>query len=38
MKTFRILAVSLAGLAFAGLAHGAGGAKHPHAPEGGWPF
>ncbi|WP_291194379.1 cytochrome c1 [Hyphomonas sp.] len=38
MKTFRILAVSLAGLAFAGLAHAAGGAKHPHAPEGGWPF
>jgi len=38
MKTFRILAVSFAGLAFAGLAHAAGGAKHPHAPEGGWPF
>lgn len=38
MKTFRILAVSLAGLAFAGLAHAAGGAKHPHPPEGGWPF
>lgn len=38
MKTFRILAAGLAGLAFAGLAHAAGGAKHPHAPEGGWPF
>lgn len=39
MKTFRILAAGLAGLAFAGLAHAAGGAqKHAHAPEGGWPF
>ena len=38
MKSFRILAAGLAGLAFAGLAHAAGGAKHPHAPEGGWPF
>lgn len=38
MKTFRILAISFAGLALAGLAHAAGGAKHPHAPEGGWPF
>lgn len=38
MKTFRILAAGLAGLAFAGLAHAAGGAKHPHGPEGGWPF
>ena len=39
MKTFRILAISLAGLAFAGLAQAAGGAPmHPHEPEGGWPF
>lgn len=38
MKTFRILAAAFAGLAFAGLAHAAGGAKHPHAPEEGWPF
>lgn len=38
MKKFRILAAAVAGLAFAGLAHAAGGAKHPHAPEGGWPF
>ena len=38
MKTFRILAASLAGLAFAGLAHAAGGAKHADGPEGGWPF
>lgn len=38
MKTFRILAAGLAGLAFAGLAHAAGGAKHPHGPEEGWPF
>lgn len=38
MKTFRILAAGLAGLAFAGLAHAAGGAKHPAGPEGGWPF
>jgi ubiquinol-cytochrome c reductase cytochrome c1 subunit len=38
MKTFRILAVSLAGLAFAGLAHAAGGSKQAQAPEGGWPF
>ncbi len=38
MKTFRILAISFAGLALAGLAHAAGGAKHPHPPEGGWPF
>ena len=38
MKTFRILAISFAGLAFAGLAQAAGGAKHPHEPEGGWPF
>jgi hypothetical protein len=38
MKTFRILAAAVAGLAFAGLAQAAGGAKHPHAPEGGWPF
>ncbi|MFN3313491.1 MAG: cytochrome c1 [Hyphomonas sp.] len=38
MKTLRILTASLAGLAFAGLAHAAGGAKHAHGPEGGWPF
>lgn len=38
MKTFRILAAGLAGLALAGFAHAAGGAQHPHAPEGGWPF
>ncbi|MEX1249944.1 MAG: cytochrome c1 [Hyphomonas sp.] len=38
MKTFRILAAGLAGLAIAGLAHAAGGSKHAHAPEGGWPF
>lgn len=38
MNAIRILAAGLAGLAFAGLAHAAGGAKHPHGPEGGWPF
>ncbi|MFN7056788.1 cytochrome c1 [Hyphomonas sp.] len=38
MKTFRILTASLAGLAIAGLAHAAGGAKHAYPPEGGWPF
>lgn len=38
MKTFRILAAGLVGLAFAGLAHAAGGSKHPHGPEAGWPF
>lgn len=38
MKTFRILAAGLAGLALAGLAHAAGGAKHADGPDGGWPF
>ncbi len=38
MISMRILAASALSLAFAGLAHAAGGAKHPHGPEGGWPF
>lgn len=38
MKTFRILAISFAGLALAGFAHAAGGSKQAQAPEGGWPF
>ncbi|HAY06835.1 MAG TPA: cytochrome c1 [Hyphomonas sp.] len=38
MKTFRILAAGLTALAFTGLAHAAGGAKHADGPEAGWPF
>ena len=38
MKAFRILTAGLAGLMFTAAAHAAGGADHPHAPEGGWPF
>ena len=38
MKVLRFLTAGLAGLAFAAAAHAAGGAEHPHAPEGGWPF
>lgn len=38
MKAFRILTAGLAGLMIAASAHAAGGAAHPHEPEGGWPF
>ena len=38
MTVFRPLALGLAGLAFAATAYAAGGAKHAHAPEEGWPF
>ncbi|MEZ5946505.1 MAG: cytochrome c1 [Hyphomonas sp.] len=38
MKSLRFLTAGLAGLAFTAAAHAAGGAEHPHPPEGGWPF
>ena len=38
MKALRLLTAGLAGLIFTAAAHAAGGAEHPHAPEGGWPF
>ena len=38
MKALRLLTAGLAGLVFAATAHAAGGAEHPHPPEGGWPF
>ncbi len=38
MKAIRILVAGLGSLAFASLAHAAGGAKQARAPEGGWPF
>ncbi|HRX75364.1 MAG TPA: cytochrome c1, partial [Hyphomonas sp.] len=38
MKALRFLTAGLAGLAFTAAAHAAGGAEHPHPPEGGWPF
>ncbi len=38
MSRFRFLAAAMLGLALAGPASAAGGAKHPHGPEGGWPF
>ncbi|HPE48306.1 MAG TPA: cytochrome c1 [Hyphomonas sp.] len=38
MKSLRLLTAGLAGLVFAATAHAAGGAEHPHPPEGGWPF
>lgn len=38
MKALRLLTAGLAGLIFTAAAHAAGGAEHPHPPEGGWPF
>lgn len=38
MTLFRPLALGLASLAFAAGAYAAGGVKHAHAPEDGWPF
>lgn len=38
MSRFRFLAAALLGLALAGPASAAGGAKQPQGPEGGWPF
>ncbi|RAN37400.1 cytochrome c1 [Hyphomonas pacifica] len=38
MKAFRIFTAGLAGLVLAASAYAAGDAKHPHAPEDGWPF
>ena len=38
MKALRLLTAGLTGLIFAAAAHAAGGAEHPHPPEGGWPF
>ncbi len=38
MKATRIFAAGLVALCLASEAVAAGGAKHPHGPEGGWPF
>ncbi len=38
MKLFRTFLLGLGALAFGVSAHAAGGAKHAHAPEGGWDF
>ncbi|MEM0985860.1 MAG: cytochrome c1 [Pseudomonadota bacterium] len=38
MKSLRKLFIAGLGLAIAGTAHAAGGAKHPDGPEGGFPF
>lgn len=38
MKRSKLILAALAGLVMAGSASAAGGAKHPHGPEGGFPF
>ncbi len=38
MKLTRLFTIAAASVAVAGSALAAGGAKHAHAPEGGWPF